>query len=284
MKISRFISAAALLAFLSPAAASGPEMPVVRPVLSSCMVEWGSSRLTDTYLSPLRYSGWHAAFTGERLQAMRFDPERWVMRLAGAVNFDRTHNPARNATMSGATVSGEWSMSRRWRLPCRFSAGIGGATGLDLGALINSRNGNNPASAIASWHVGATGYVAWNGSLGRLPVSVRYMASLPVTGVFFSPDYGELYYEIWLGDRSGLAHPIWWGDWFRLDNRLTVDLQFGATSLRVGYSGRYATSRTSGITSRTFRHSIVIGITTEWISLNPRHTLTPAARVISATY
>ncbi len=150
--------------------AQSPDDAIIRPVLSSYMMEIGSSHLTDTYLSPLKYSGWHGAFRYERLQAMKFNPERWVMRLALGIGIDRTENPTRNSTMTGALLSASWDMCHRWMLPSGFSIGAGGITGIDLGGLYNSRNGNNPASATASWQVGPTGYAASNGSLRKLRV------------------------------------------------------------------------------------------------------------------
>ena len=53
----------------------------IRPVLSAYTVEIGSSHIADTYLSPLKYSGGATALNYERMQAMEFTPEKWVMRL-----------------------------------------------------------------------------------------------------------------------------------------------------------------------------------------------------------
>ena len=55
---------------------------VLRPVFAAYTVEWGSSHLTDTYLTPLKYDGWHAAFDYQRYQAMKFAPRDWTMRLS----------------------------------------------------------------------------------------------------------------------------------------------------------------------------------------------------------
>ena len=44
------------------ASAEGVAAEAVRPVNSSYMIEAGSSHLADTYLSPLKYTGWNAAF------------------------------------------------------------------------------------------------------------------------------------------------------------------------------------------------------------------------------
>lgn len=257
---------------------------LIRPVTSSYMLVAGSAHRADTYLSPLKYSGWHTAFRYERLQAMRFDPENWIMRLDLGLNVSNSQNPRRNSSMTAASVKASWGMTKRWMLPYGLSAGVGGSTSLDLGGIYNSRNSNNPVAADVSWTVDLSGFAAWNGNIGRLPVTMRWQTTLPLAGVFFAPDYGELYYEIWLGNHSGLVHPAWWGDWFRWSNLLTADLHFGSTSLRVGYSGEITTWRVNDITSRAFLHGAVIGITTEWISLRPRSVLTREARIISATY
>ncbi|MDE6654828.1 MAG: DUF3316 domain-containing protein, partial [Muribaculaceae bacterium] len=103
----------------------------------------------------------------------------------------------------------------------------------------------------------------------RLPLTVRYQPTLPLTGVFFSPDYGQLYYQIALGEHDGLLHAAWPGNYFALDNLLTVDLHLGATSLRIGYHNNTFSSKVNNIVSLDITHAVVIGITTEWISLSP---------------
>jgi len=215
---------------------------------------------------------------------MKFSPDKWVRQLRLGINGSRTTNPAGNSYLWYGGIDFSWGMMRRWKLPCGFSAAIGGSASLELGCLYLERNGNNPASAKAAVTLNATGYIAWNGSIWSLPVTVRYQPTLPVTGAFFAPDYGELYYEIYLGNHSGLAHCAWWGNYFRLDNMLSADLHFGSTSLRLGYSADILSTKVNEVVTHIITHTAVIGISGEWISLNPRKPLNPAARTISATY
>lgn len=266
-KIAMILVGALTLAAAPVRADEPADSVVLRPVMSAYTVEAGTSHLADTYLSPIKYSGWHVGFRYTRMQAMKASPERWVMQLSAGVETDRTENLVGNATMWYWGVDFSWGAMRRWRFAHGLSAGAGGKAMLDLGCLYSSRNGNNPASAKASITVGATGYVAWNGNIGRLPVTLRYQPTLPVAGVFFAPDYGELYYEIYLGNHSGLVHPAWWGNFFRLDNLITADLHFGNTSLRIGYSGVMHTTRVNDVTARRFTHSAVIGISGDWLSI-----------------
>ena len=280
------LGAAALTGATSKADDTSLTEPVIRPVTSAYTIEGGSSHIADTYLTPLRYSGWTTALSYERMQAMRFDPERWVMRLTTSFALEKTDNPSRNASVWGVDANVSWGMMRRFHLssvPSLTLAG-GGSAELNIGALYSTRNGNNPVSAKASATVNITGYATWNFTLWRLPVTVRYQPTLPVAGAFFSPDYGELYYEIYLGDTSGLAHAAWWGNYFRLDNLLTADLHFGGTSLRLGYHGNILSTKVNDIVTRNISHCAVVGVTGEWMTLNRRHPISKEARIISALY
>lgn len=256
----------------------------VRPVLSTFTAEAGSAHIRDTYLTPLQYKGWEVALGYERMQAMRFNPERWVMSLDARLSLGRNFNRAHTALMWQAGFAPSWSMMWRARLPLGFMLAAGGRAAADLGVLYLPRNGNNPASAKASITVGAVGMAVWNGRLGRLPVTLRYQPSLPLIGAFFSPDYDELYYEIWLGNHSGLAHCAWPGNYFLWNNLVTADLHFGATTLRLGYRCNVFSSKSGDIVSREVSHCFVLGISTELISLRAGAARTPDARIISALY
>ena len=289
--INRIITAACLLATAIAANARDADTTAVetlRPVLSAYGAEAGSAHLADTYLTPLHYNGWHTALTYERMQAMGFAPETWVMQLNARISFDDTENRARNATMYNLEVEGAWAMMRRWRNPWNVSndltLAIGPGTSLRGGCLYLSRNGNNPASATGAWTVNAPAMAAYNLRLGRLPVTLRYEAMLPVTGVFFAPEYGQLYYEIWLGERHGLCRPAWFGNYFRLVNHLTADLRLGGTTLRLGYHNDIISTKAHDIVSRRITHAFSLAVVTEWISLSSRRRSASDARIISALY
>ncbi len=258
----------------------------LRPVFAAYTLEAGSGHLADTYLTPLKYTGWHGALDYTRYQAMRFNPDDWTMRLHGNLSVERTDNPAGNATMWSAMLSLDWGMMRRFRPLPDLTLAVGGSTGIQGGCLYNDRNGNNPASAKGAWTVNLTGYAAYRLNLWRLPVTLMYQPTLPVTGIFFAPDYGELYYEIYLGNRQGLVHGAWWGNYFRLDNLVTADLHLGSTSLRIGYSGNIFSSKVNHTVTHIYTHSLVIGISGEWLSYDPRRHRRQSAepRIVSPIY
>lgn len=244
-----------------------------RPVTSSYTVEGGTSHLADTYLTPLHYNGWHAGLAYGRSQAMRGNCAAWNSVLDVRIDLDRALNPAHNAIMWATEADVRWGMLRRIEAPWGVRAlSLGAGAGADLrgGVLYLSRNGNNPAAAKGALTADARLSVEYRFMLKRLPIVLGYRGDLPVTGAFFSPDYGQLYYEIWLGERRGLARAAWWGNYFDLDNLVTADLLLGGTTLRIGYHNHITSTKASDIVSQRVTHAFVFGIVTEWTSLNRR--------------
>lgn len=261
------------------------EQPL-RPVFAAYTLELGSAHMADTYLSPITYRGWGAAFAYQRMQAMKFDPERWVMQLEGRVEIDRGRNLADNATMWRLDIAARWGMMRRWRdmLTPGLTLAVGGSTGIDGGALYNQRNGNNPASAKLAWTLNLTAYASYSVNIGRLPVTFSYQPTLPLLGAFFSPEYDELYYEIYLGNHSGLAHFAWPGNRFAMTNLLAADLRLGDTSLRLGYRNYAYSSSVENLVCNITTHAFVFGVSGEWLSANRAKGISPSTRIISAVY
>lgn len=240
-----------------------------RPVQSSWMAGVGASSLVDTYLSPIKYSGWSTWLGYERMQRLPLDNARWMLRLQADASLNRALNHVGNAVMWGIDGHSSCGLLRRWTPSNNLTLAAGPAAAVEVGCLYNARNGNNPASAKGAVSLDASGLASWDFNLWRLPVTLTYSVDLPVSGAFFSPAYGELYYEIYLGNHSGLVHPAWWGNRFKFNNMLSANLHLGATSLRLGYRLDYLDSKVNDINTRIVTHQLVVGVTTNWLSVNP---------------
>lgn len=290
--IKNFLKAVLLLL---PLAAFGKTdsswvQPAIRPVISAYTLELGSAHIAQTYLSPLRHGGFGGALSYERMQAMRFKPERWVMRLGGRLDVAKTHNlPAKNATLWNLGFCVDWGMMHRWNLHGPWQGRIqlmgGGYTAAEAGMYYLPRNSNNPVAARGAWTLGVMGAAVYNGTVHRMPFCLRYLAQMPLTGVFFAPEYGELYYEIYLGNHRNLVRGAWPGNFFRLNNLLTVDLRAGATIVRLGYRCGITSTKASHNVSRHIDHMFVFGLASEWVSLSAKRDNASAdAKIISAMY
>lgn len=241
-----------------------------RPVTRIYSIERGSSSVLATYLSPLRYTGSATGISGFWTKAMPFSPEKAIMHFNTRLTFDNLTNPAKTASMIGLTGSFSWGMSWRTSLPLGVQATAGGAVGIEGGALYLTRNSNNPVEAIANASLDIRASLARPVKIGRLPILLRDEVSLPTVGAFFSPDYGETYYEIYLGNHRGLCHAGWWGNNFRIDNHLCAILDFGRTAMSVGYRFNAYTQWACSLNTKVFTHCLTIGVIPGGIGLKKR--------------
>ena len=265
-------------AFLVPAVVSLSAIPLSaaetdtlpRPVTSVYRLEAGASSAQSTYLSPVKYTGSGFTLSGEWSKAFNKCPDHIVMRFAGSGTFRDMLNPASTARMLGIEAMFNWGMAWRQRLPHDLQISAGADIEISGGALYLPRNGNNPVTAMAFAGLDLNFSIGWHSRIGRLPFVVSDRIAIPSLGTFFSPQYGESYYEIYLGNHKGLAHCGWWGNHFGIDNLLSVKLDFGRTAMEIGYRYRLHTEYANGLNTHVITNAFVIGIIPHGLGLKKR--------------
>lgn len=273
---------AALLALTVAFGASASDTVPERLVASAWTVSAGSLYTRDSYLSPLPYTGTGIELGYERTQAMRLSPERWLGQLRLDVAVGETYNAARSASMMRLDLLPAVAVMRRWQVAPSLTLAVGPQIAADLGVLYAMRGGNNPVSARAAVTLGVTGFAARSFSLWGVPAVARYQPSMALVGAFAAPQYGQLYYEVWLGNRRDFFHVAWPGSYLSTDHLVTTDIRLGATALRLGYRWRVMSQAANGNVARTVSHSIAVGLSSEWLTVNPRRQ--QSGRVISSFY
>ena len=263
-----------------PAPGRPSEEEPLRPVASAFTFEIGRQSALDTYLSPIRYSGLDVALGYERLRAAGFAPEKWLTRHNASVNFASMNNQSGSGAMMSLYLDYSFAMLRRWQLGRGLWLAGGGEAALTLGGLYNLRNSNNPATAKVAIDLGATAMASYHLRVGRLPLTFRYQVSLPVVGAFFSPAFGQSYYEMfYIGNTAGIVHFGAWHNRVDLRNYLSVDLHLGKMALRLGYRQLMRTTHVNHIDTQVLNHMFVLGISGEIFRSAP-----PARRVVSLYY
>ncbi len=283
--ISALLTAVSILTARAHDSVPAPE--VMRPSVSAFTIEVGSASILDTYLTPIRYHGVNTRIAYEGLRAMGFNPERWIMQGAAAVEYANVQNPAGNHTMHSLMIDAKWGMMYRWRdvLTPGLTLHLGGAPQLRGGVIYNAYNSNNPVSAKIRASLCLTAMATYHTKLCRLPITLRYQATLPAIGAFFSLDYGEAFYELYLGNTSGIVNVGWWGNRFDMENLITADLHLGSTVLRLGYRNLIENSWVHNLNTQICTHGFVVGFTSEWLTLSPRRKPLPKnVRLISPIY
>lgn len=252
-----------------------------RPVTGIYGLEYAHKNVLATYLSPLHYSGSDIGVWGQWSKAMPFSPHHAIMHFEGSADFSRMLNPAGTAKMIGLEANFRWGMSWRTSLPADVQVTAGGTIGLEGGAFYLLRNGNNPVEAIANASLAARFSASRPFKIGKLDFLLKDEVTLPSLGIFFSPEYGETYYEIYLGNRKGLVHAGWWGNNFRIDNLLSATIDFGRTAMTVGYRFQAYTQWANQLNTKVITHSFVIGVVPGGIGLKKKARALPAETVYS---
>lgn len=255
---------------------------VSRPVTSSYCLEIGSGSIYDSYISPLKFRGVSVALTGKWDKAMRFNPTDYTMQFESAIRLIDAQRAHFGSSMYLAEVDFSWGLNRRVSLPYRIQLAAGATIGFKGGVIYLPGNGNNPASAIASADISLRASLSRPFRFGRLPVLISETVTLPSLGVFFSPEFGESYYEIYLGNRKGLANFGWWGNHFGLDNLLSAIMDFGRTALTIGYRFDVSTSYIHHLNRQVFSHAFVVGVVPHGLGMKPK--VSHKNAVINALY
>lgn len=154
------------------------------------------------------------------------------------------------ASQESGAESGGWEMN----------AGAGVQT--RLGFVYNTLGGNNPASARAAVNLIAMGQVRRHFELWRKPFMATLQADVPLTGLFFTPDYGQSYYEIF--SRGNYDHNIVPTTFVATPNlRHMLSIDYGvsrSTTLRLSYLGDYQQAKVNNLKSHIYHHRVMIGI------------------------
>lgn len=228
------------------------------PSQFSIGVDVGNMRSLETYLSPVTYSGTQAGVEVWQTLPMRFAPSQWQMRFGGRASAASMLNPRGNARKYDFGVRLQWGMERLWSLPQGVVLGAGGEAVMSGGAGYVPRNGNNPVAARASVGLRISGLVEWHHRFGKIPMVFSECVSVPGVDVFFSPQFGESYYEIYLGNHSGLVHCGWWGNSMGVISHLSASAKLGPWSLRLGWLCSLERRRVCHLRTRLFSNSLSI--------------------------
>lgn len=260
----------AIFLLVCPIAFADGNEDLSRPVTGTYSLGIGSTAVNASYLSPLEYTGTQLAARGTWSKAMPFNPEFAIMNFEAEGNFCNLLNPAKTARMVGINGSFSWNLSWRKRFGNNFQFTAGGGPSVDGGAYYLLRNSNNPVQAMANVSIFLSASISKHFMIGRLPVLLSDQVKLPSLGVFFCSEYGETYYEIYLGNHKGLAHMGWWGNNFRIDNLLSVTLDFGRTAMSIGYKLDVTNQWANNLNTKIITNYFVIGVIPGGIGLKKR--------------
>lgn len=130
------------------------------------------------------------------------------------------------------------------------------------GFTYNTRGSNNPAQGRLGLALNASGLAEYRFPLFRKTAAARLSADMQLTGVQFSPEYGQSYYEIFsLGHTDGIIHFTHPGNCPTYRLQATVTLPVWGAQLTLGYEADVRQSKLGGLKRHAWRNQFLIGYT-----------------------
>lgn len=216
--------------------------------------------MVDTYLSPLRYTGPTLSLSGKWEHHPRWGARNVDMVFHAALTGTTATPPATIPRIYFGGIDFSWGLRKAWQATSALSISAGAEAELDVGCMYLPGNGNNPATAKAGIGLGLSIEGSYQLHIGKLPVAIADEVRLPSVSAFFSQQYGEPYYEIYLGNHRGLVHAGWWGNRFCIDNLLSARFHLSGIALIAGYRFRVNSSYVCSINYQRVENNFVIGI------------------------
>lgn len=226
----------------------------------------GTSSLYDTYLSILEYKGTAFRVMDERRRQTSWFNGNFEKQQVINLDFSVADNPAKNASeywiLLDYSIGGHYKLYKTHNL--KLSGGALWNTA--AGVLYNQRNSNNPASARAYSNIqlSVLAFYDWK------QLTFRWQMDAPVVGALFSPEFGQSYYEMSLGNTSHIINFASLHNQRALRNYISVDIPFNKFALRIGYLGSFYQTKVNNITAHTYSNNFMIGIVSESINLSLR--------------
>jgi hypothetical protein len=235
---------------------SPPEIPLI---YESSMIGIGNTSVYDAYLSPLEYKGNNIGVIYEQMNATG-----WLNDRIFAQHFF-TLEVANIKNQSGTTGNYAGNLDYNYGLYYRFKpvykiqffAGIQ-ADGL-LGFVYNNHNGNNPATGKINLNLNVSGMASYKFRIKKQTLQLRYQLNIPVAGSLFSPQFGQSYYEIGLGDHQHLFHFASFHNQKIMRNLLSLELPFNSLTLRLAYMNWIYETHINSLDTRITSHSFYVG-------------------------
>jgi hypothetical protein len=138
------------------------------------------------------------------------------------------------------------------------------------GILSNTRNGNNPVSMKLNVNLNVSGIASYQFQLKKQPVHLRYQVNIPVAGVLFSPEFGQSYYEIGLGEPSHLVHFASLHNQLVMRNLFSVELPFNRFTLRLSYMNWMYETKVNDLNTKILSNSVYLGISKNFHTVSGR--------------
>ena len=249
-----------LLVFLSLSIARSQQEEPLPLVYQSSMAGFGKTSVYDTYLSPIEYKGNDIALFHEQMKMTGLLNGNVSAQHLFNINFSWGDNEAGTATSYTGFLDYAYGLHYKFEPVEKLQLFAGGQANGLLGFIYNSRNGNNPATGKVHANLNLSAIASYRFNIKSQPIFLRYQASIPFAGIMYSPEFGQSYYEMSLGDRDQLTHFASFHNYLSLRNTFSVEIPVDRFTFRLSCINWMYETQINQLETRINRNSVLIGL------------------------
>ena len=223
------------------------------------MVGYGTSSIYDSYLSPLKYTGNNVGLYYEQMKNTGLMNGNISAQHLFNANYSWTKNNSGTASYYAGLVEYNYGLHYRFKPVEKLQFFAGMQAGGLVGFVYNTRNDNNPATGKAHLNLSLSAIANYKLQIRKQPILFREQLGLPFIGALYSPQYGESYYEISLGDTKNLVHLASFYNYLSIRNMLSVEIPFNSFTLRLSHYFSFYETRINSLDTRLITNTFYIG-------------------------
>ena len=232
-------------------------------VYKSTMLGIGKATVYDSYLSPVDYSGRSFGFMEESMKMTDLLNGNIASQQLFHIDFASTINNAGSSIQYAGFLDYSYGLHYKFNPLPALNIFAGSQINGVAGFIYNLRNSNNPATAKTHLNLTLSAAASYSFNIKSQPFRIRYQFTSPFVGMMFSPQFGQSYYEISLGNNDNLIHFSSYHNQSTMRNYLSLEVLIRALTLRLMYLNSIYETRINHIDTRICNNNFMIGFSKE---------------------
>lgn len=246
-----------LLLFFLPCHSQEATIPLT---YQSTVVGYGRGNVYDSYLSQMKYEGQNVGIYYEQMQMSNLANGQISTQHLLSGNYAWDSNLSETASYYTGIFEYDYGMYYRFKPAQKLQIFAGAQAGGLLGFIYNTRNGNNPATGKFHLNLKLSAMASYSVKIKSQALLFRYQLSTPFAGIMYSPQFGQSYYEIALGDNEDLVHFASFHNYLAVKNRLSMEIPLSWVTFRLDFINSLYETRINSLDTRINTNTFCVGI------------------------
>lgn len=227
--------------------------------------------LKDTYLSPLAYKGFGITLNTEKINFWLKDNTNFLRQKRLSVSLITTHNPAKTSNEFGSSFKYSYGLLKKLYNNEVQRLYLGANLSGDLDLLYHTQNSNNPFNMHLGANLGASILLLRSFKIFKFPIRLRLQMDTPLLGVFFMPEYGHSYYEMFsLNNKGNATHFASLHNQQRLHSTCSFDFDLWNCTMRISWYNDLFRQQANSLKYNYVNNAFTIGFVRELIPVKSK--------------